>query len=100
LFQPSRHWLIASVVVALASVAVLGPALYSRHDPIRLAFWFDPVRFDPTAPGADRLEGVITEEEMKAIEETARAEISVAFSGLRIALSGGRDGTYRVRVGE
>lgn len=55
-------------------------------------FWFEEVSYE--APGLGRL----TPEDLKVIEDIARAELNEAFSGMRFVLSQQRDATYKVRV--
>jgi hypothetical protein len=64
---------------------------------VAAGFWFDEVTYGTSEPGAERLGG-LTSEDMARIESIARAEIHIAYAGLRIAVSERRDAFYRVRV--
>jgi hypothetical protein len=84
--------------VLVAGAAVVALAVGSRQNTVTAGFWFDPVTYDGSEPMADRLGGPISDAEMQTVESIARAEITRAFAGLRLAFSNHRDATYRIRV--
>ena len=87
-----------TMIVAIAAVAAVLQSQSARHV-VRAGFWFDDVTFDlPLSP--EDLGGPITEPEQKTIESIARAELSRAYSGLRITFvdTPDVDVRYSIRV--
>jgi hypothetical protein len=87
-----RQTLVCTVLVTAAAVSWM---LAERAQPavVDAGFWFEPVTFTSA-----RLGGAISEADRAAIEEVARAELSLAFDGLPLRVSARRDATYRIRV--
>jgi hypothetical protein len=97
-FRPSRQVLVLGSVLILAWALTLVLALRSRQHVLEAGFWFEPVTFDASEVGADRLGGPIAEQEIRTIASVASSEVTGAFAGLRITFSDRRDATYRVSV--
>jgi hypothetical protein len=97
-FHPSRQSLVGVSLTLSACAAVLALAVGSRGSTVTAGFWFESVKFDESEAMADRLGAPVTADELATIEAVARAEISHAFSNLRVQFSDARDATYRVRV--
>lgn len=93
-----RQPLTVTLLLVLAGAGVWVLAQQARTRVVRIGFWFEDVTFDAAAVEADRLGGGITAGEMAVIEAVAIDEVRAAFSGFRIAVSGDRDATYKVRV--
>jgi hypothetical protein len=85
---------VAPTAFALIGLLFLGPlAGCTRERSAALGFWFDPVTYRSA-----RFGDPVTTEELETIARVARAELTRAFAGLRIAVSDRRDARYRVRV--
>src|SRR5262245_18965618 len=76
-----------------ALLATAGACACSTSHAVEAGFWFDPVIY-----ASPRLGGMLTSEDIAAIDSHARAEIARAFSGLRITVSHRRAAHFRVRV--
>ena len=61
-------------------------------------FWYDTDALVLPAEAARRLNGALTNEEMRSIEEFSRAEIEHAFSGLRLGVTSSHRAFWRVAV--
>ncbi len=85
--------------VVVCSLLLVGSASYwvlsglAGQRPVHAGFWFEDVTF-----AAPELGGALTSADMAVIASVARAELTQAFSGLRVMLSDRRDATYGVRV--
>ena len=84
-----------TLVLAVLSGAGLYGVLDSRSQErvARAGFWFEDVSFE-----SSRLGGPLTREDVARIAHVARSELTAAFAGLRVTLSGRQDARYRVRV--
>ena len=81
-----RPWA-ASVALAVCAAGC------GRTRPAEAGFWFEPVTFQSKV-----LDGAVTAGDLAAIEAVARAELTQAFRGLPLVISGRRDATFRIRV--
>jgi len=81
-----------------ALVVALGLPSCARDRVAEAGFWFDRVTFDLPVGDVDRIGGPIRPDEQSQIESVARAELDVAFAGLRIRFTGQSGGFYRVSV--
>ena len=86
-------------LVALAAVVALVPLVndWSGQRVVLGGFWFDDGVFE-LPRGMEDAGGRFTDEELRTIEDVARAELYVAYTGLRISFSDTRDALYRVGV--
>ena len=91
------HFLIG--IVALAAVVALAAIVndWSQHRVVQGGFWFEDGAFELPRRMADA-GGRLTDEELRTIEDVARAELQLAYTGLRISFSDSRDTLYRVGV--
>jgi hypothetical protein len=64
-----------------------------RQRAVVLGFWFEPVTYS-----SSRFGSAVTAEELQTIAAVARSELTHAFAGLRIKVSGQHEARYRVRV--
>jgi hypothetical protein len=64
-----------------------------RQRAVVLGFWFEPVTYS-----SSRFGRALTAEELQTIAAVARSELTHAFAGLRVTVSGQHDARYRVRV--
>ena len=87
-------------IAALAAViSFYGLAKWrAQHFVWEAGFWFENVSFDLPHLNAANYGGPLTDEEQRAIERVALAEVRAAFSGLRITFSDDRQARYRVAV--
>jgi hypothetical protein len=81
-----------------ALVVALGLPSCASDRVAEAGFWFDRVTFDLPVGDVDRIGGPIRPDEQSQIESVARAELDVAFAGLRIRFTGQPAGFYRVSV--
>ena len=95
MLQCSRQLVVISCLVFVGSAWSCVLAERSRHRAIDAGFWFDQVVYD-----SPRLGGVVTAQDLEAIDSIARTELTQAFAGLRLRLSDRRDATFRVRVAQ
>ena len=86
-------------IVALAVVVALVPIVNDRAQQrvVQGGFWFDDGAFELSREMEDA-GGRLTDDELRTIEDVARAELNLAYSGLRISFSETRDALYRVGV--
>ena len=86
-------------IVALAAVVALAAIVndWSRLRVVRGGFWFEDGAFELPRRMEDA-GGRLTDEELRMIADVARAELHLAYTGLRISFSDSRDTLYRVGV--
>jgi len=93
------------MVVALNARAAIGGCaiaafLFSGCGP-RIAtagFWYDDSAFALPAHAAEKLGGLLTDDEMQTIKTISRAEVERAFAGFRIRISDDHASFWRVAV--
>ena len=85
------------VTIAIGMASILVAFCAKEHD-VEAGFWFDRVTYDLPVGDVDRIGGPIRPDEQAQIESIARAELEVAYAGLRIRFTGQPAGFYRVSV--
>jgi len=85
------------VAIAIGMASILVAFCAKEHD-VEAGFWFDRVTYDLPVGDVDRIGGPIRPDEQAQIESIARAELEVAYAGLRIRFTGQPTGFYRVSV--
>ena len=85
------------VAIAIGMASILVAFCAKEHD-VEAGFWFDRVTYDLPVGDVDRIGGPIRPDEQAQIESIARAELEVAYAGLRIRFTGQPAGFYRVSV--
>ena len=86
-------------IVTLAAVVAFVPLVndWSQQRVVQVGFWFDDGAFELPRGMADA-GGRLTDKELRTIEDVARVELHLAYTGLRISFSDTRDALYRVGV--
>ena len=67
-------------------------------DDATAGFWYDDEPFALPAPAAEKLGGLLTEDELASIKQISRAELERAFAGLKIHVADDRAAFWRVEV--
>lgn len=91
--RPSRQAVVVASSLLIGSTLAWRAATPSGDRTVHAAFWFDRITFEAPALG-----GPIGPTDLRTIEETARAELMAAFTGLRIRFTAPQAARYRVRV--
>jgi hypothetical protein len=85
---------VSATAFALVGLVLLAPvAGCTRERSAALGFWFEPVTYRSA-----RFGDPVTADELEVIARVARAELTRAFAGLRVAVTQRQDARYRVRV--
>jgi hypothetical protein len=85
------------VAIAIGMASILVASCAQEHA-VEAGFWFDRVTFDLPVGDVERIGGPIRPDEQAQIESIARAELEVAYAGLRIRFTSQPSGFYRVCV--
>jgi hypothetical protein len=88
-----RQSVIVACLLAFGSAAAWALAERERSRVIEAGFWFEAVSFE-----SSQLPDPITPLELERIKAIAKAELDIAFAGLRLTFTSNRDATYRIRV--
>jgi hypothetical protein len=86
------------VVIAATTSALSGVACGVSTTTATAGFWYDEDAFALPAPAAEKLGGLLTDDELASIERLSRAEVERAFGGLRIHVVDDRAAFWRVEV--
>ena len=85
------------IAVAIGA-SILSLASCTNHHVVEAGFWFDRVTFDLPVGDVERISGPVRPEEQSQIESVARAELELAYAGLRIRFTSQPSALYRVSV--
>ena len=93
------HVQLLTGIVTLAAVVALVPLVndLSQQRVVQSGFWFNDGAFE-LPRGMEDAGGRLTDKELRTIEDVARAELRLAYTGLRISFSDTRDALYRIGV--
>ena len=93
------HVQLLTGIVTLAAVVALVPLVndLSQQRVVQSGFWFNDGAFE-LPRGMEDAGGRLTDKELRTIEDVARAELRLAYTGLRISFSDTRDSLYRIGV--
>jgi hypothetical protein len=92
--QTFRSALVAFGGGALAATLILGCGGVTPT----AGFWYDDGPLALPAPAAEKLGGLLTEDELESIKTSSRAELERAFAGMRLRIVDNHSAFWRVEV--
>ncbi len=91
--RPSPQAVVIACALAAGGAFASAVPSCAQQRIVDAGFWFEPVSFD-----SPKLGGALTADDVNRMNAIANAELTRAFTGMRIRFSDRRDATYRVRV--